>query len=354
MYPQPEYDFISGQTLDRERSQLGTDTVPNTEDDDAIEPEDVVVMPEIMNQSSVKEFIFLGFSSDAELQLLLFALFLPIYLCTVLGNILISLVITMDPVLHTPMYFFLRILSLLEICYISVTIPKMLETLRSSTKSIYFESCGIQMFIFVSLRTAECFLLAGMAFDCYVATCDPLHYTTVIMMKVCAQLSAGALCIGGVFSLGQTCVMFTLPYCGPNRINQLFSDVLPLLKLVCTDIHANLIAIYTAGVLVVFMPFVLVVTTYTYIIAAILRIPSAVGRRKAFSTCASHLLSVNLVYGTGTFAYVLPKSGHWLDSDKLLALFYAAVLPMLNPMIYSLRNKEVKGAVKKLLSRPKV
>ncbi|XP_069488913.1 olfactory receptor 10A7-like [Ambystoma mexicanum] len=306
-----------------------------------------------MNQTSVKEFVFLGFSSDPKIQQLLFALFLPIYLGTVLGNILISLVITVDHALHTPMYFFLRNLSLLEICYITVTVPKMLWTLLSSTKRIYFFSCGVQMYSFVTLGTSECFLLAAMAFDRYVAICDPLHYTTVITKRVCTQLSAGAVVVGGVYSLGQTTVTFTLPYCGPNTINHFFCDVLPLLKLACTDTRGNMIATYAAGVLIVIAPFLLIATSYLKILSAILRIHSATGRHKAFSTCGSHLLSVTLFYGTGTFAYVLPKSGCWLQSDKLLALFYAVMLPMLNPMIYSLRNKEVKGAVRKLLIKSK-
>ncbi|XP_069098151.1 olfactory receptor 10A7-like [Pleurodeles waltl] len=306
-----------------------------------------------MNQTSVKEFIFLGISNDPRVQVLLFTSFVFIYFGTILGNIIIILVITVDPLLHSPMYRFLRNLSMLEACYITVTIPKMLITILSRRKNINLISCGVQMYMFVFIGTADCFLLAAMAYDRYVAICHPLHYTTIITKRVCARLTTGAWLIGGTYSLGQTSATFSLSYCGPNIINHFFCDVLPLLKLACSDTQRNKVATYIAGVLIVFMPFVLIVTSYVYIIAAILKIRSAMGRHKAFSTCASHLLSVSLFYGTGTCAYVLPKSGHWQNSDKLLALFYAAVLPMLNPLIYSLRNQEVKGAVRKVLSRTK-
>ncbi|XP_078496766.1 olfactory receptor 10A7-like [Lissotriton helveticus] len=302
-----------------------------------------------MNQTSVKEFIFGGISSDPDVQVLLFTAFLFIYLGTILGNIIIILVITVDPVLHSPMYLFLRNLSLLEVCYISVTIPKMLITLLSRSKSISFTSCGVQMYMFVFIGTADCFLLAAMAYDRYAAICHPLHYTTIITKRVCTWLTAGAWVIGGTYSLGQTSATFSLSYCGPNVINHFFCDVLPLLKLSCSDTRRNKVATYIAAVFIFFLPFGLIVTSYIYIISAILKIRSSMGRHKAFSTCSSHLLAVTLFYGTATCAYLLPKSDNWQNSDKLLALFYAGVMPMLNPLIYSLRNQEVKGAVRKVI-----
>ncbi|XP_053555821.1 olfactory receptor 10A7-like [Bombina bombina] len=304
------------------------------------------------NQSRIDEFIILGFTNfSVKLQLFLFILFLFIYIFTILGNLIIITVATLDSILHTPMYYFLRNLSFLEICYITVTLPKLLNTFVDKRKTITFQGCCTQMYCFFTLGVTECFLLAVMAYDRYVAICNPLRYFSVMNKTTCLRLASLSWVSGNLISLGQTASIFSLPYCGPNIINHFFCDIPPLLKLACTDVSVNEISVSVTGFLVLPLPFALVLYSYGRIIGAILRISTSTGRKKVFSTCASHFVSVTLFFGTGAFTYVRVKASDNSDNDKLLSLLYSVVTPLLNPLIYSLRNQEVKGGLRKLLKQ---
>ncbi|XP_034643311.1 olfactory receptor 10A7-like isoform X1 [Trachemys scripta elegans] len=300
------------------------------------------------NLTTVTEFILLGLSNHHNLQVPLFSIYLSIYTITLMGNILIIL-ITMDPALHTPMYFFLRVLSFLEICYTSVTVPKMLMNFLSDNRSISYMGCAAQMYFLLFLGISECFLLAAMAYDRYVAICNPLRYRLIMNRRVCLSLTILSWFWGNVVSLVQTAWVFTLPFCGSNQINYFFCDIPPLIKLSCIDIPLYEMQLFTAAILVIFTPFSLIVVSYTFIISTILKMASAEGRHKAFSTCSSHLIVVTLYYGSCGLIYLRPKSIHLLDTNKMLALIYTTITPTLNPFIYSLRNKEVKEALRRLL-----
>ncbi|KAM3936720.1 olfactory receptor 10A7-like [Leptodactylus fuscus] len=303
----------------------------------------------IQNQSSVTEFIIVGFSSSHKIQLVIAVAFLLIYLITLLGNGLILLLIFTDPYLHTPMYFFLKNLSFIEVCYVSVIIPKLLANYFSGYSRISFIGCATQMYFFLFLGTAECYLLAVMAYDRYVAICDPLHYSAIMSNSACSKMVAATWVSGILLSMGNTSFIFSLPYCGPNVIDHFICDTPPVVSLACTDTSMVETDLFAYTVMVVIVSFVIVLISYTRILAAILNIRSVSGRQKAFSTCASHITSVCLFFGTGSFMYLRPKSSHSPQSDKLIALLYSVITPLLNPMIYSLRNVEVKSALKRLL-----
>ncbi|XP_039355307.1 olfactory receptor 10C1-like isoform X1 [Mauremys reevesii] len=300
------------------------------------------------NHTSVSEFIILGFSNLPHMEHLLFLLFICIYFITVLGNILILILINVDPALHTPMYFFLRNLSFLEICYTSVTLPKMMANLLSEDKTISFAGCAAQMYFFLLFGATECCLLAVMAYDRYSAICNPLRYAEIMNKTVCVWLAAGSWICGSLVALGHTTFIFTLPFCGSNVINHFFCEIQPVLTLVCGDTYWNEFQIIVAAAFVIMMPFLLILVSYIHIISTILKMSSAKGRHRAFSTCSSHLTVVVLFYGTAVFIYIRPKSSYSLDVDKLLSLFYSVLTPILNPIIYSLRNKDVKGAIRRL------
>uniref|UniRef100_A0A8C0JEN4 Olfactory receptor n=1 Tax=Chelonoidis abingdonii TaxID=106734 RepID=A0A8C0JEN4_CHEAB len=302
------------------------------------------------NLTTVTEFILLGLSNHHDLQVPLFSIYLSIYTITLMGNILIIL-ITMDPALHTPMYFFLRILSFLEICYTSVTVPKMLVNFLSDNRGISYVGCVAQMYFLLFLGISECFLLAAMAYDRYVAICNPLRYRLIMDRRVCLFLTVLS---WFWVSLVQTAWVFTLPFCGSNQINYFFCDIPPLIKLSCTDTSSYEMQLFTVTILVNFTPFSLILVSYFVIIATILKMASADGRHKAFSTCSSHLIVVTLYYGSSCLIYLRPKSINSLDSNKVLALMYTTITPILNPIVYSLRNNEVKGAVQTLLWNGKV
>ncbi|XP_010293529.1 PREDICTED: olfactory receptor 10C1-like [Phaethon lepturus] len=293
-------------------------------------------------------FVILGFSHRPGMKVIFFILFLCVYITTVLGNLIILLVINMDPVLHIPMYFFLRNLSFLEICYTSVTLHRVLVNLLSSDTSISFAGCAAQMYFFLFFGATECCLLAAMAYDRYRAICNPLHYMDIMNKKVCMQLTASSWIRGNLVALGHTTFTFSLPFCGSNVINHFFCEIQPVLMLVCGDTYWNELQIILAAAFVILMPFLLILVSYSLIISSILKIRSAKGRYKAFSTCFSHLMVVTLFYGTAVFIYIRPKSSYSLDVDKVLSLFYSVVTPILNPVIYSLRNREVKGALFKM------
>ncbi|XP_068945370.1 olfactory receptor 5V1-like [Petaurus breviceps papuanus] len=300
------------------------------------------------NQTGVSEFIFLGFSNHPELQGLFFLIFLVVYLVTLLGNLLILTAIRINPVLHTPMYYFLSNLSFLDICYTSTTVPIMLVNFFREKKTITYEGCLSQLFFLVTFAGSECVLLAAMAYDRFIAICHPLRYPVLMSKRVCAYLAAGSWLCGLVNSLTHTGLTATLTLCGTNQISHFLCDIPLLLKLSCSDTSVNEVALYVSSATIGLSPCVFTAVSYMLIISAILKIQSAQGRKKAFSTCASHLTVVVIYYGTGNFNYDQPSSGYSLDVDILVSVLFCIVTPMLNPIIYSLRNKEVKVALKKL------
>ncbi|XP_049719066.1 olfactory receptor 10C1-like [Elephas maximus indicus] len=306
------------------------------------------------NVMTVKRFAFAKFSGVAEQCFLLFSLILLMFLVSLTGNALIALTIWTSPVLHTPMYFFLANLSLLEIGYTCSVIPKILQSLVSEARAISREGCATQMFFFTLFGISECCLLAAMAFDRYMAICSPLHYPVRMSRGVCAHLAVVSWGVGCMVSLGQTNYIFSLDFCGPCEINHFFCDLPPILALACGDTSHNEAAVFVVATLCISSPFLLIIASYGRILAAVLVMPSSEGRRKALSTCSSHLLVVTLFYGSGSVTYLRPKASHSPGVDKLLALFYTVVTAMLNPIIYSLRNKEVKAAVRRILGKKNV
>ncbi|XP_006864765.1 PREDICTED: olfactory receptor 13D1-like [Chrysochloris asiatica] len=303
------------------------------------------------NYSTVTEFFLVGLSQYPELQFSLFVLCLIMYLIILLGNSFLIIISILDSRLHTPMYFFLGNLSFLDICYTSSSIPSMLISFRSQRKSISFLGCALQMVFSLSLGSTECVLLAMMAYDRYVAICNPLRYMIIMNKILCAHMAAWSWIIGCANSLVQTVLTMVLPFCGNNVIDHLTCEILALLKLVCSDITINVLIMTVASVVLLMLPLLLIFISYVFILSSILRIKSAEGRKKAFSTCSAHLTVVILFYGSALFMYMKPKSKDTKTSDEIIVLSYGVVTPMLNPIIYSLRNKEVKGAVKKVLSR---
>ncbi|XP_031202892.1 olfactory receptor 10C1-like [Mastomys coucha] len=306
------------------------------------------------NSLSVKRFVFAKFSEVPGECFLLFTVILLMFLVSLSGNALITLAICTSSALHTPMYFFLANLSLLEIGYTCSVIPKMLKSLVSEAREISWEGCATQMFFFIFFGITECCLLAAMAFDRYMAICSPLHYATRMSREVCAHLAIISWGMGCIVGLGQTNFIFSLDFCGPCEIDHFFCDLPPVLALACGDTSQNETAIFVVVVLCISSPFVLIISSYVRILAAVLVMPSPEGRHKALSTCSSHLLVVTLLYGSASITYLRPKSSHLPGMDKLLALFYTAVTSMLNPIIYSLRNKEVKAALRRTLGLKKV
>ncbi|XP_045873228.1 olfactory receptor 10AG1-like isoform X2 [Meles meles] len=301
------------------------------------------------NVSTITRFVLLGFSDLPNLQGLLFGVFSIIYIIVLIGNSLIIIITRLDAALETPMYFFLANFSFLEICYVSVTLPRILVNLWTQDRSISMLGCATQMCFFLMLGATECFLLAVMAYDRYVAICHPLHYPLVMNHELCLRLAAGAW-IGGIpVQIGQTCQIFSLHFCNSSHINHFFCDIPPILQLACGDTWVHEAAVYVVAMLFVTVPFMLILASYSKIISTILSLPTAGGRAKAFSTCSSHLLVVLLFFGSASITYLRPKSNHKAGIDKLLSLFYTIVTPMFNPMIYSLRNKDVIAALKRLL-----
>ncbi|XP_055972133.1 olfactory receptor 10A5-like [Sorex fumeus] len=298
------------------------------------------------NWTRFSEFVLLSFSSlPPEVQSLLFVIFLIIYMITLTGNSLIILVTLADSTLHSPMYFFLRNLSFLEIGFNLVIVPKMLATLLAQDTTISFIGCATQMYFFFFFGVSECVLLATMAYDRYVAICNPLHYPVIMNHTTCTKLAVASWFPGLPVATVQTTWLFSFPFCGTNKVNHFFCDSPPVLKLVCADTALFEIYAIVGTILVVMIPCLLILCSYTRIAAAILKIPSAKGKNKAFSTCSSHLLVVSLFYVSSSLTYFRPKSNNSPESKKMLSLSYTVVTPMLNPIIYSLRNNEVKNAL---------
>ncbi|XP_068253900.1 olfactory receptor 5J3-like isoform X2 [Nyctibius grandis] len=301
------------------------------------------------NLTTVTQFILLGLTSEPKLQTPLFVIFLMIYLVTLMGNLGLIALIKTSPRLHTPMYFFLCNLSLVDLCYSSVFAPKLLVGFVMEKKTISRSACFAQHFFFLVFVTTEVLLLAVMAYDRYVAICNPLLYTVSMPKRVCLQLVTGSY-VGGVLnSLIQTCSLLPLPFCGPNVINHYFCDTNPLLKLVCSDVHLNELLLATFNGTISMSVLSIIIISYVYILFSILRIRSTEGRHKAFSTCASHLLTVALFYTPAGLSHMQPGSKYSLEMEKVTAVFYTLITPMLNPLIYSWRNKEVKDALRKKL-----
>ncbi|XP_041620225.1 olfactory receptor 13D1-like [Vulpes lagopus] len=303
------------------------------------------------NYSAVTEFFLVGLSQYPELQLFLFMLCLIMYVIILLGNSLIIIISILDSRLHTPMYFFLGNLSFLDICYTSSFIPTMLIIFRSEKKSISFIGCALQMVVSLGLGCTECVLLAVMAYDRYVAICNPLRYPIVMNRVLYVHMAAWSWIIGCLNSLVQTVLIMLLPFCGNNVIDHLTCELLALLKLICSDISINVLIMTVASILFLVIPLMLIFISYVFILSTILRLNSTEGRKKAFSTCSAHLAVVVLFYGSALFMYMKPKSKDTKTIDEIIGLSYGVVTPMLNPIIYSLRNKEVKEAMKKVLSR---
>ncbi|KAM4707059.1 olfactory receptor 5I1-like [Discoglossus pictus] len=299
------------------------------------------------NHTAPMEFVLTDFSDEPSFRILTFVLFLCIYLAACIGNMMIILIITHVPHLWTPMYFFIVNLGILDLCYISTTVPNMLVNILRKTKTISFGGCVVQLYLFLTMAATESSLLAAMSYDRYVAICNPLLYHTLMDRKVCAQLATSSWATGIVYSIIHTSNTFKLNFCKSNFINHFFCDIPPLLKIACSNTKLNEILIFGVGAVLILPCFPLIIISYVYIIKAICKIPTATGRKKAFSTCISHLMVVGLFYLTGISVYLRPVSSSTnINQDKISAVFYTILVPMANPIIYSLRNNELKIAIR--------
>nr|XP_060464002.1 olfactory receptor 5B12-like isoform X3 [Panthera onca] len=306
------------------------------------------------NGTKVNEFRLLGLTDNPELQIFLFITFTLIYLTTLIGNLGMIMLILLDSRLHTPMYIFLSNLSLVDCVYSSAVTPKVMAGFLTGDKIISYGGCAAQMFFFVGFASVDCFLLAVMAYDRHAAVCKPLHYTTTVTTSLCAQMAVGCYVWGFIESAIHTGFTFSLSFCHSNVVHHFFCDIPPILALSCSDIYINKIVLFILAAFNVCFALIVILTSYLLIFIAILRMCSAEGRKKAFSTCASHLTAVTLFYGAVTFMYLQPSSSHSMDNDQMASVFYTIIVPMLNPIVYSLRNKEVKNAFKKVVEKAKL
>ncbi|XP_053555785.1 olfactory receptor 6N1-like [Bombina bombina] len=295
---------------------------------------------------TVTEFILLGFSDIKNLKLPLFIIFLSIYILTVMGNVVIITIVYSDKHLHTPMYFFLSNLSFLEILYTSNIIPKMIINIITEIQSVSFIGCIIQLYFFGSLGSTECFLLGVMAYDRYLAICQPLHYPLLMSTRTCIRFSFCSWAAGFIATFGAIILVCQLHFCGPNKIKHFFCDLQPVLKLSCKNAFTMETVAVTLASTILLGSCILTLSSYVQIIFTILRIPSSEGRKKAFSTCGAHLTVVVIFYGAMIFMYVTPVTVTSFDFNKVLALLYTVVTPFMNPFIYTLRNKDVKQAIR--------
>ncbi|XP_052031633.1 olfactory receptor 2D3 [Apodemus sylvaticus] len=303
------------------------------------------------NQTFVDEFLLLGLSQDAQTQVLLFVLFFIIYILTVLGNLFIIILIFMDSRLHTPMYFFLRNLSFADLCLSSSIVPQVLSHFLVKRKTISFWGCVTQVVVSLQIGCTECALLAVMSYDRYVAVCKPLHYSTIMTQQLCLQLALGSWASGLLVSLIDIIFAFHLPYQGQNIVSHYFCELPALLKLASADTYSTEMAIFAMGVAILLAPVSLILISYWNIISTVIQMHSGEGRLKVFSTCGSHLVVVVLFYGFAIFNYMQPNTKSMKKQNKIMSVFYAVVTPMLNPIIYSLRNKNVKSAFRRLAAR---
>ncbi|XP_027963654.1 olfactory receptor 1J1-like [Eumetopias jubatus] len=303
------------------------------------------------NQSSMSQFLLLGLPIWPEQQGMFFALFLGMYLTTVLGNLLIILLIRLDSRLHTPMYFFLSHLAFSDIVFSSVTVPKMLMNMHTKYKSIPYAGCISQTYFFILFADLDSFLITSMAYDRYVAVCHPLHYTIIMSQSICVTLVVGSWVIACACALLHTLLLARLSFCADHTIPHFFCDLAALLELSCSDTSLNQLVIFTAGLTAIMLPFLCIVVSYGHIGTTILQVPSTKGICKALSTCGSHLSVVTLYYGAIIGLYFLPSSNNTNIKNIIASLMYTVFTPMLNPFIYSLRNKDMKVALRKLLSK---
>lgn len=301
------------------------------------------------NESAPKIFILLGFSSHPWLEMPLFIMVLVAYVCTVLGNISIIVVSRKDPQLDSPMYFFLSNLSFLDLCFTTTTIPQLLRNLWGPDKSISYGGCVTQFYIFHFLGATECILLAVMSLDRYIAICKPLRYPAIMHQQLCILLVSMAWLSGLANSLLQSTLTVKLPFCGNNKVDNFLCEVPVMIKMSCANTAFNIAMLSIVGTFYSLVPLSLILISYGFIVATVLRIRSSEGKKKAFNTCGSHVVVVTLFYGPVISMYVQPSSSNSQDKNKLLSLFYSLVTPMLNPFIYTLRNKDMKGAMKRLL-----
>ncbi|XP_030417828.1 olfactory receptor 1019-like [Gopherus evgoodei] len=303
------------------------------------------------NHTIVTEFIFIGFTDHPELQIPLFMLFLVMYLVSLIGNLEMIVLIVVETRLHTPMYFFLSQMSIVDIGYSTAIAPRLLMTFVAETRTIPLIECAAQLLFICFFVTSECCLLAVIAYDRFKAICNPMLYRAIMSKRHCVLLVAGTYVCGSVNSVVQTLFTFSLSFCNSNVVNHFFCDVPPVLKLSCSDTHVTDLVLFTFSAVIGMTSFLGVLISYMCILVAILRIRSAKGRHKTFSTCASHLTVVTMFYGTLICIYLRPSSSYVMDQDKVTSVFYALVIPMLNPLIYSLRNKEVNDTFKRMRYR---
>ncbi|XP_051013741.1 olfactory receptor 1468-like [Acomys russatus] len=306
------------------------------------------------NQTAISQFLLLGLPIPQEHQFLFYSLFLAMYLTTILGNLLIIILIQLDSHLHTPMYFFLSNLSFSDFCFSSVTMPKLLQNMQSQDTSIPYAGCLAQMYFFLFFADLESFLLVAMAYDRYVAICFPLHYTSIMSPKLCVSLVLLSWVLTTFHAMLHTLLMARLSFCEDNVIPHFFCDMSALLKLSCSDTHVNELVIFITGGIILVIPFVLIIVSYARIVSSILKVPSAQGIRKAFSTCGSHLSVVSLFYGTVIGLYLCPSANNSTVKETVMAMMYTVVTPMLNPFIYSLRNRDMKGALGRVVCKRKI
>ncbi|NXJ71670.1 O5AU1 protein, partial [Rostratula benghalensis] len=306
------------------------------------------------NYTVAFEFVLLGFTTREDLQVTCFVLFLAIYVVTLVGNLGVITLIRIDSCLHTPMYFFLSHLSFLDVCYSSTIIPQTLSNFLVEKKVISFVRCATQLFSFAACATTECYVLAAMAYDRYVAICNPLLYPVVMSQRLCVGMLAGAYLAGVISSTIHTVSIFRLPFCQSKRVNHFFCDGPPLLALSCSDTRVNEVMLSVMVGFNVLSTTVFILMSYSLVLSTVLRLHSMAGRHKAFSTCASHLVSIALYYGSSLFVYLHPGSlrgRQSLEHDKVGSMLYSIVVPMLNPLIYSLRNRDMKRAMRKAKGR---
>ncbi|XP_018417851.1 PREDICTED: olfactory receptor 1L4-like [Nanorana parkeri] len=306
-------------------------------------------MANLSTELPATDFILVGFSDYVRQPAVLFPPFLTIYMLSVLGNFLLIYVTIVSPQLQSPMYFFLSNLSLVDLCLTTVVVPRLLLNLLFKNKTISFPDCIAQVYFFIAFAGVECFILTCMAYDRYVAVCKPLYYITIMNRKLCLQLVLASWIINFVNSILHTLLISRLSFCGSRLVQHFFCDLLPLFKLSCSDTSTNQLVIFTEGFVIVAVPFLVTLISYIHIIWTILKIPSSTGKKNAFSTCSAHLTVVMLFYGTMICVYFRPSSAYSLVYDKLAAVLYTVCTPMLNPFIYSWRNKDVKNAFKKVI-----
>ncbi|XP_061448073.1 olfactory receptor 8U9-like [Rhineura floridana] len=303
------------------------------------------------NETNIAEFILLGFGDLQELHIFLFVLFLMIYVMTMVGNLIIIVVVVTDQSLHTPMYFFLGNLSCLETCYSSTIIPRMLASFITENQHVSVNGCIMQLWGFGFLIAAECCLLTVMSYDRYVAICRPLHYSLLMNFKVCLQLVAGSWSCSFVINMILLIFILRLTFCSHSVIDHFFCDFIPMVNTACSDTHQIKVLSLALTSIITLPLFCITIASYGYIISAILGIPSTTGRQKAFSTCSSHLIVVAIFYGTLITVYILPETNEVRELNKVFSVFYTILTPLINPLIYSLRNKEVKEALRRAANK---